>query len=65
MNEWNPMDTAPKDREILVWNSITGIYRTKYDVDIGRRWPLYFWGRQGEWFPEPTQWAELSAFNPS
>ena len=59
-SEWHLIDSAPKDRDVRLWNSLTGEYRSKYDERPGCHWPLYNWcGRQGIWYPSPTHWAEL------
>ncbi|MBQ1766119.1 MAG: hypothetical protein IIZ92_24930 [Aquincola sp.] len=53
-----PIDTAPKDREILVFNTMTGWYRSRW---TDGEWPMRGWdGKQGTWYPRPTHWKELS-----
>ena len=61
--DWQPIETAPKDgTEILVWNEVSGPYRTAYQDRINEyegRWPMGFCGRIGVWFPSPTHWMPL------
>jgi hypothetical protein len=53
------MDSAPRDRKILVFNLFCGWYITKYD-DKRRAWPMYADNRNGGvWFPVPSHWMEL------
>jgi hypothetical protein len=57
-----PIETAPRDREILVYNEFYGWYRTRrIDSPRGVLWPLYgCLGRQGGvWYPVPSFWMEL------
>ena len=58
---WQPIETAPKDRDILVFNPVAGVYRTQAVANNKTYlWPFRFWdGKEGDWFPEPTQWCEL------
>lgn len=52
-----PIETAPKDGTvIMVWNVVTGAYVTNH---VDGEWPLGFWGRVGEWYPQPTHWMPL------
>lgn len=68
-----PIETAPKDREILVYNPFEGWYRTRYEVDGEKDrscWPLYrnlhhsslpdqrVHGEASVWYPWPTHWRE-------
>lgn len=53
---WQDIATAPRDREILVWNAVTGSYRTQW---TNGQWPMGFWGWLGEWYPQPVLWANL------
>ncbi len=36
MNDWQTMETAPKDRRILVYNPAEGVYATRY---LDGEWP--------------------------
>lgn len=57
--EWQPIESAPKGKDILVFNSVTGPYVSCCDE---HEWPLGFWGgRFGQWFPRPTHWSLLPA----
>lgn len=75
VNTWivHPIETAPKDREILVYNPMEGWYRTRYEVDGADDrscWPLYrnlhhsslpdqrAHGEASVWYPWPTHWRE-------
>ena len=58
MTKWYPIASVPPDRDVVVWNSVTGEYRSRY---TDGEFPLMFWsGQKGEWFPMPTHWRELS-----
>jgi hypothetical protein len=51
-----PIATAPQDREIQVYNVMTGWYKTKFE---NNQWPMRGWGdMDGTWYPVPTHWAE-------
>lgn len=55
--EWHPIETAPHDRPILVFNALTGTYRSQWD---GSQFPFFGWnGKPGTWYPKPTLWMEL------
>jgi hypothetical protein len=55
-----PIATAPQDREIQVYNVMTGWYKTTFQNEQGRNWPMRGWGDwDGTWYPVPTHWAEL------
>ena len=52
--EPQPIETAPKDKRIMVFNPMTGWYLTKKKGDC---WPMIGWGdKEGLWFPVPTHW---------
>ena len=54
-----PIATAPHDREIQVYNVMTGWYKTTFQNEKGRNWPMHRWGdMDGPWYPVPTYWAE-------
>jgi hypothetical protein len=62
MSEPQPIDSAPTDREILVFNDLYGWYRSRrVPYKDGFVYPLYgLSGRQGGvWYPVPSYWAEL------
>ena len=58
--EWQPIETAPKDAVILAFNPMVGIYTTQY---AGGEWPLR--GLVPNlpcsciWYPRPTHWRPL------
>ena len=56
MLKQKPIEEAPRNREILVYNTVVGWYKTKYKDG---EWPLTYWGRDGLWFPRPTLYKEL------
>lgn len=58
MTEPQPIDTAPKDERILVYNAVTGWYSSEYSQEA-KTWVLYFWSKKGEWYPHPTHWMPL------
>lgn len=63
-----PIDDAPKDRQILAYNPLTGWYKTKY---IDGQWPCFGWSELTDvlkldgadgcslHFPQPTHYKEL------
>lgn len=53
---WQPIETAPRDQRILVRNGVTGPYVTQF---TDGQWPLGFWSRFGEWYPQPSHWRPL------
>lgn len=54
---WQPIETAPRDMDILAYNSATGPYRTKFSDG---EWPMRGWGYlDGTWYPRPTHWMPL------
>lgn len=54
---WRPIDTAPLDRDIEVWNAMTGPYVTRHRDG---EWPLGLLnGHCGCWYPRPTHWRPL------
>jgi len=62
---WHPIQTAPLDTEIMVYNSTTGAYRTKAITIAGKtEWPLTHWGQPGRWYPSPTHWIHLNEIKP-
>lgn len=63
-NGWMPIESAPKDRSILVYNPMVGAYQSAYRaVDgINDEWPCFLWGeRPGCWYPVPSHWHPLPA----
>lgn len=58
--DWQPIETATKDTDILVYNAITGIYRTRY---IAGQFLCGFWTLPGVWFPVSTHWADIKKLN--
>lgn len=62
MSNPQPIDTAPTDREILVFNDLYGWYRSRRVEWNGKPlYPLYgLLGREGGvWFPVPSYWTDL------
>ena len=62
--EWLPIETAPKDEDILVFNAMTGAYRSRYQSSCRKpktgEWPFYGWGNNvGIWYPDPSHWMPL------
>lgn len=59
--KWKPMSKAPKDRDVLIWNPVTGAYRSRFteNAEEGCEWPMHFWERPGLWYPAAMKWAEL------
>lgn len=60
--QWQPIETAPKDRDILLQN-YEGIFQGKWDQDDKKFRPLFMdyhgCGCCGGDNPQPTQWMEL------
>lgn len=60
---WRAIETAPRDRRILLWNGVTGVYSAEWmplPESADGVWPLLQWGgKTGRWFPEPTHWMPL------
>lgn len=54
--EWLPIESAPKDRDILVYNEMVGSYRSRYTNGV---YPCTFWVCDGIWYPKPSLWMEL------
>ena len=55
--EWQTIETAPRDRAVWVYNSVTGPYQSRYDNGM---WPMFNWrGTPGVWYPLPTHWMTL------
>jgi hypothetical protein len=57
-----PIESAPTDRDIMVYNGMYGWYRTRgYSIDGDQVWPLYglFGADGGVWYPVPSHWMEL------
>lgn len=59
---WQPIETAPKDREILIWSKFDGhawiaMWRLDFRKDGGWYAP---YAPEGDCFPfDITHWAEL------
>jgi hypothetical protein len=56
------IESAPHDREILVYNAMYGWYRTRsYEVDGKRVWPLYglMGAEGGVWYSVPSHWMDV------
>jgi len=54
---WQPIETAPQDRRVMVWKEATGIYISEFEDG---EWPMHGWGRRGGvWYPRPTHWMPL------
>lgn len=56
------MESAPKDKIILLFNPYCGWFASKHDSDLkGSGWPLYnLRGNEGVWYPSPTAWADYN-----
>jgi hypothetical protein len=51
-----PIESAPRDREIQVYNTMTCWYKSKFEND---QWPMRGWGNmEGTWYPGPICWRE-------
>ena len=63
-----PINTAPLDRDVVVFNKATGPYRsraTQIRQSPQLQWPLRNWnGMDGIWYPIPSHWAPLDIFEP-
>jgi hypothetical protein len=56
--EARPIETAPHDRDALVFNDLYGWYRSRATViNLRVYWPLHMEG--GVWYPVPSHWMEL------
>lgn len=54
---WHSIETAPKDKVILLFNAVTGVYTGKWNEEY-KTWPMFGWdGLTGMWFPNPTHWT--------
>jgi hypothetical protein len=54
---WQSMDTAPKDREILVWGTLHGSYGYVEDREdwVRAQWSDPPWSHKGRWnITQPT-----------
>ena len=61
-----PIDTAPDDRVVLVWNAYHGWYESKHTLIEGRSYfPCYspnFMFKPpstGVWYPVPSYWMDM------
>lgn len=66
--QWQPIDTAPKNKNILLQNS-EGIFQGKWDKDDKKFRPLILdyhgCGCCGGGYPQPECWMELPTGNES
>ena len=73
---WQPIETAPKEGRILVWNAFFGVYSSEFTIervydcnkalsDCAIKWQGYPLGLTniglGKWYCEPTLWQPLPA----
>ena len=73
-DKWMPMDTAPRDRRILVYNAFFGVYSSQYTevrahVDgVPRSEQILMWSGYplgltdvglGAWYCDATAWMPL------
>lgn len=59
---WKPIADAPRDEEILAFNTVTGWYKTKYQNVEDAEWPCREWnGKTGIWYPQPTHFMRMPA----
>ncbi len=68
LNPWQPIETAPKCHEVVVYNPMTGVYVSKF---IDGNWPYFGWNELTGFkldkddptasvhYPHPTHWKEL------
>jgi hypothetical protein len=59
---WQEIGTAPKDKPILAYNAVMGVYNTQYQAlepDERDRWPCGFSGWSGTWYCWPTHWMPI------
>lgn len=65
---WQPIETAPRNEDVMVWNTMAGAYRSRATILAGEdetQWPMCFWGEAGRWWPKPSHWAPLDSFMPN
>lgn len=62
LNQWQPIESAPKDRQILTWSKEDGqnvtYWSTSLWVEKGGSWIIYE-SRSDTWILYPTHWMEL------
>jgi len=56
---WKPIETAPKDKHILVWTQ-WGIIEAYWD-SLSKFWkePAFLMNQTANLFDQPTHWMEL------
>lgn len=68
-NGWQPIETAPRDRPVLVWNGYWGVYSSRYweefNDDGTLNWAGFPHGHCdvgfGKWYPVASYWMPLPA----
>ena len=57
--KWLPIETAPKNERIILFNMVTGQYIAQW-CSKEKTWPMGVWGtNRGEWTPKATHWMHL------
>lgn len=54
MDSWQDISTAPRDRQILVWNAFMGVYQTRF---LDGEWPCVMMHATASGLSEtPARW---------
>lgn len=67
--EWQPIETAPKDKDVLLYLPRRGAIRGQWNSDKYARVPRPYWSHDREWIfgvretrdCQPTHWMPLPA----
>lgn len=61
MTDWQPIDTAPKDKRLLVWSGqeIYAAHWAQHPVTGDEAWIVAQWGDGDQALVKPTYWAPL------
>lgn len=65
--EWQNIETAPKDRDILMYCKRAGVVRGRWKDDLHAKTPRPYWGNDREYLfgvratreDQPTHWTPL------
>ena len=64
MMEWQPIETAPRDKRVLVWSGqeIYAAHWSRHITTYDEAWIIAQWGEDGEQvLVKPTHWMPLQA----